>query len=41
MVDRAGKIRYSHHAESMRDIPSNAEILSVLDDLIDEEKRLA
>jgi len=33
VVDKEGKIRYQHYGDSMRDIPSNGEILSVLDDL--------
>jgi peroxiredoxin Q/BCP len=33
VVDRAGQIRYRHYGRSMRDIPSNAEILALLDRL--------
>lgn len=31
VVDKAGQIRFRHHGRSMRDIPSNAEILALLD----------
>lgn len=31
IVDKTGEIRYRHHGGSMRDIPSNAEVLSMLD----------
>jgi peroxiredoxin len=33
VVDRQGRIRYRHYGESMSDIPSDEEILSLLDDL--------
>jgi peroxiredoxin len=33
IIDREGKIRYSHYGTSMSDITANAEILSILDDL--------
>ena len=33
VVDREGKMRYQHYGKSMSDIPSNEEILSLLDDL--------
>ena len=33
VIDREGYIRYSHRGQSMADIPSNEEILAVLDDL--------
>jgi len=36
VVDRQGTIRYSHHSTSMADIPSNAEILEVIDRLNQE-----
>lgn len=33
VIDKAGKIRYAHYGDSMSDIPSDDEILSMLDDL--------
>ncbi len=33
VVDKAGQVRYKHYGGSMSDIPSNQEILAVLDDL--------
>ncbi len=33
VVDRSGKVRYAHYGHSMGDIPSNAEIWAILDDL--------
>ncbi len=33
VVDKKGKIRYRHYGDSMSDIPSNEEILSLLDNL--------
>ena len=33
VVDMDGKIRYRHYGESMSDIPSDEEILSLLDEL--------
>jgi peroxiredoxin len=33
IIDKDGKIRYSHYGESMSDISSNQEVLSVLDAL--------
>ncbi len=33
IIDIRGKIRYIHYGKSMADIPTNQEILSVLDDL--------
>jgi peroxiredoxin Q/BCP len=33
IVDREGYIRYAHYGASMRDIPSNAELLRVIDEL--------
>jgi len=37
LIDKAGQIRYQHYANSMRDIPSNQSILSILDKLNQEE----
>lgn len=33
VVDKAGQIRYTHYGDSMSDIPPNAEILTLLDEL--------
>lgn len=33
VLDAAGVIRYQHHGDSMSDIPANAAILQVLDEL--------
>lgn len=33
IVDKQGKIRYSHYGESMSDISSTEEVLSILDQL--------
>jgi len=33
VIDKDGRIRYEHHGASMRDIPSNKHILSLLDEL--------
>ena len=33
VIDKEGKIRYQHYGDSMSDIPSNEEILSLLDNL--------
>jgi len=35
VVDREGMLRYAHHGSSMRDIPTNEEILGVIDGLSD------
>jgi len=32
VIDREGKIRYQHYGDSMSDIPTDKEILSLLDD---------
>jgi len=34
VVDANGFIRYAHYGNSMRDIPSNEELLQVIDELI-------
>ena len=31
IVDRAGRIRFTHYAESMRDYPENGELFAALD----------
>lgn len=33
VIDKEGRIRYQHYGDSMSDIPSNAELLSMLDNL--------
>lgn len=33
IVDRAGIVRYVHYGHSMADIPSNEELLAILDEL--------
>ena len=33
VIDKEGKVRYGHYGESMSDIPTDEEILSMLDDL--------
>jgi peroxiredoxin len=33
VIDRAGRIRYQHYGDSMSDIPTDKDILSLLDDL--------
>ena len=37
VIDKAGQIRYRHYGNSMRDIPSNQSIISILDKLNQEE----
>jgi len=36
IVDKGGRVRYAHYGRSMSDIPSNDEILAVLDQLTRE-----
>jgi peroxiredoxin Q/BCP len=38
VVDKDGAIQYRHYGESMRDIPGNSEIISVLDRLNGERE---
>lgn len=33
IIDRLGQIQYAHYGDSMKDIPTNAEVLSILDSL--------
>jgi peroxiredoxin len=33
VIDKAGRIRYGHYGDSMSDIPTDKDILSLLDDL--------
>jgi peroxiredoxin Q/BCP len=33
VIDQKGFVRYIHYGASMRDIPSNAELLHVIDEL--------
>jgi peroxiredoxin Q/BCP len=37
IVDKAGRVRYVHYGKSMSDIPSNAELLSLLERLGQED----
>jgi peroxiredoxin Q/BCP len=37
LVDKAGKARYVHYGHSMSDIPSNEELLALLDEINQEE----
>jgi peroxiredoxin len=39
VIDREGLVRFSHHGKSMDDIPSNKEVLELLDKLNNEIKR--
>ncbi len=36
VIDKAGRIRYSHYGASMQDIPANGKILTMLDELNQE-----
>jgi peroxiredoxin len=38
VIDKAGRVAYHHFGRSMRDIPPNNDILSVLDELNAQEK---
>lgn len=38
VIDRHGRIRFQHHGNSMQDIPSDEEILALLDRLNEEER---
>jgi peroxiredoxin len=33
VIDKSGIVRYQHYGDSMSDIPSNAEVLKILDEL--------
>jgi hypothetical protein len=37
LLDRQGIIRFAHYGDSMRDIPSNEEVLSILDQINAED----
>jgi peroxiredoxin len=37
VIDREGLIRYHHYGHSMSDIPSNASVLALLDQIIQEQ----
>ena len=39
VIDREGIIRYGHYGDSMSDIPSNEEILGVIDRILTEKPR--
>ena len=36
IIDKAGIVRYAHYADSMSDIPSNEEILALIDQIAGE-----
>lgn len=36
VIDRQGKVRFAHYGDSMSDIPTNATVLAVLDEIIKE-----
>jgi peroxiredoxin len=38
VVDEEGKIRFAHYAQHMADIPSNAQVLTILDNLGEVER---
>jgi peroxiredoxin Q/BCP len=38
IIDKAGIVRYAHYSNSMSDIPSNEEILAVIDRIIEESE---
>jgi peroxiredoxin Q/BCP len=38
LIDRAGKIRFIYYGHDMADIPSNAEMLALLDQLIESDR---
>jgi peroxiredoxin len=38
VIDKEGRIRFRHYGNSMSDIPSNKNILSLLDELKNEKK---
>jgi peroxiredoxin len=40
VIDLQGLIRYAHYGDSMSDIPSNAEVLAVLDGIIKEQTKI-
>ena len=33
VIDKAGQVRYMHYGDAMSDIPPNAHILAILDEL--------
>ena len=37
VIDKAGQVRYKHYGEAMSDIPSNPQILAILDGLNQEK----
>lgn len=39
VIDKRGRIRYQHYSSAMWDIPSNKEILTLLEQLNQEEKQ--
>lgn len=38
VVDKRGVIRYHHYGRSMADIPANSEVLTVLQEIVEDEK---
>ena len=38
VIDRRGRVRFQHHGDSMRDIPDDEAILTLLDRLNEEEE---
>jgi peroxiredoxin len=36
IIDHQGQVRYAHYGDSMSDIPANATVLAVIDELIQE-----
>ncbi len=41
LIDRQGIVRYVHYGKSMRDIPENDELLSLIDEVNEKETALA
>jgi peroxiredoxin len=39
LIDHQGKVRFIHYGDSMSDIPNNEEILELIDQLNEEEKK--
>lgn len=41
IIDKDGIVRYVHYGKSMRDIPDNRELLSLIDEIIETEAEVA
>jgi peroxiredoxin Q/BCP len=41
VIDKAGIIRYAHYGDSMSDIPSDAQVLRLLDKINQEDQRVS